>query len=94
MKEKTDILIVEDDIDLSDLLASYLINSDYTVDILNDPLKVISQLEERSYKIILLDLSLPKMDGLVLCELIRKKHTIPIIIMSARDNVSDKVLGL
>ena len=94
MKEKTDILIVEDDIDLSDLLASYLINSDYTVDILNDPLKVLSQLEERSYKVILLDLSLPKMDGLVLCELIRKKHTIPIIIMSARDNVSDKVLGL
>lgn len=94
MKEKIDILIIEDDIDLSDLLASYLINSNYTVDTLNNPLKVIAQLQERSYKIILLDLSLPKMDGLMLCEQIRKKYTIPIIIMSARDNVSDKVLGL
>ena len=40
------------------------------------------------------DLSLPKMDGLVLCEQIRQKFSLPIIIMSARDNVSDKVLGL
>lgn len=94
MKEKTDILIIEDDIDLADLLASYLISSDYSVDILNNPLKVLSKLEDVSYKIILLDLSLPKMDGLILCEQIRKRHSHPIIIMSARDNVSDKVLGL
>ncbi|UPT76940.1 response regulator transcription factor [Sulfurovum sp. XGS-02] len=94
MREKTDILIVEDDIDLSDLIADYLISSDYTVDILHDPLKVLMRLEDKSYKLILLDLSLPKMDGLILCERIRKKYSIPIIIMSARDNVSDKVLGL
>lgn len=94
MNNKTDILIVEDDLDLSDMLASYLINSNYTVDIINDPLKVLDRLHNYSYKIILLDLTLPKMDGLVLCELIRKKHSLPIIIMSARDHVSDKVLGL
>jgi len=94
MNEKVDILIIEDDIDLADMLSSYLIASDYQVDILHDPLKVLSQLEERTYKLILLDLTLPKMDGLALCELIRKKYTLPIIIMSARDNVSDKVLGL
>ena len=94
MKEKTDILIVEDDIDLSEMLASYLISSQYSVEIIHDPLKVLAQLEKYIYKIILLDLTLPKMDGLALCELIRKKHSIPIIIMSARDNVSDKVLGL
>lgn len=94
MKNKIDILIIEDDIELADLLSNYLLNSDYSVDILHDPLKVLSRLEEKTYKIILLDLSLPKMDGLTLCELIRKQYTIPIIIMSARDNVSDKVLGL
>ncbi|MFT7005321.1 MAG: two-component system OmpR family response regulator [Sulfurimonas sp.] len=94
MKEKIDILIVEDDIDLSSLLATYLISCSYSVDILHDPLKVLAKLEEKSYRLMLLDLSLPKMDGLVLCELIRKKYSIPIIIMSARDNVSDKVLGL
>ena len=94
MNEKVDILIVEDDIDLADMLSSYLIASDYQVDILHDPLKVLSQLDEKTYKLILLDLTLPKMDGLTLCELIRKKFTLPIIIMSARDNVSDKVLGL
>lgn len=91
---KTDILIIEDDNDLSQILASYLINSNYSVDIIQDPLQVIEKLGKSSYKIILLDLTLPKMDGLALCELIRKKHSTPIIIMSARDNVSDKVLGL
>ncbi|MFT5661446.1 MAG: two-component system OmpR family response regulator [Sulfurimonas sp.] len=94
MKEKIDILIVEDDQDLSQMLASYLINSNYTVNIINDPLDVMSSLKSYNYKIILLDLTLPKMDGLVLCELIRKQYTIPIIIMSAREHVSDKVLGL
>ena len=94
MKEKANILIIEDDTDLANLLSSYLISSEYSVDILHDPLKVMSYLTEHSYKVILLDLTLPKMDGLVLCELIRKRYETPIIIMSARDNVSDKVLGL
>jgi two-component system OmpR family response regulator len=94
MNTKVDILIIEDDIDLADMLSSYLIASDYKVDIIHDPLQVLSQLEEKTYRLILLDLTLPKMDGLTLCELIRKKQTLPIIIMSARDNVSDKVLGL
>ena len=94
MKEKRDILIIEDDIDLSQMLASYLINSNYSVEIIHDPLKVLANLSTYTYKIILLDLTLPKMDGLVLCELIRQQHATPIIIMSARDNVSDKVLGL
>ncbi len=94
MKDKTDILIIEDDKDLSDMLSSYLINSDYTVETIHDPTLVLAKLEVSSFKIILLDLTLPKMDGLALCELIRKKYTLPIIIMSARDNVSDKVLGL
>ncbi|MDQ7062120.1 MAG: response regulator transcription factor [Sulfurimonas sp.] len=94
MKEKANILIIEDDIDLSNLLASYLMSSDYSVDILHDPLKVMARLNEQVYRVILLDLSLPKMDGLILCELIRKRYETPIIIMSARNNVSDKVLGL
>jgi len=94
MNKKIDILIIEDDIDLSDMLSSYLVASGYKVDTLHNPLDVLSQLEENTYKIILLDLTLPKMDGLTLCELIRKKYSLPIIIMSARDNVSDKVLGL
>ena len=94
MNEKVDILIIEDDLDLADMLSSYLIASGYKVDILHDPLKVLPELEDKTYKLILLDLTLPKMDGLTLCELIRKKYTLPIIIMSARDNVSDKVLGL
>ena len=94
MNEKIDILIVEDDQDLSEMLASYLINSSYTVSVINDPLNVMSSLKLHNYKIILLDLTLPKIDGLVLCELIRKEYSIPIIIMSARDHVSDKVLGL
>lgn len=92
--KKTDILIVEDDIDLAQMLSSYISNSNYTTQIIHNPLDVLEALEQNSYKVILLDLTMSKMDGLTLCELIRKKHTLPIIIMSARDNISDKVLGL
>ncbi len=94
MSTKCDILIVEDDADLAELISVYLINSGYSVELLNDPTKVLDRLEEVQCKLLLMDLTLPKMDGLVLCEAVRKLYTFPIIIMSARDQVSDKVLGL
>ncbi len=87
------ILMVEDDPVLAELLCNYLSNCNISVEVNSDPTTVMAQLQEKTFDLIILDLSLPKMDGLFLCEQISGAHDIPIIISSARDEVSDKVLG-
>ena len=94
MDENIHILMVEDDPVLAELLYDYLTNCNISVDVNPDPTTVLAQLDEKHYDLVILDLTLPKMDGLFLCEKISDAHDIPIIISSARDQVSDKVLGL
>jgi len=94
MDQKTHILMVEDDPVLAELLTNYLANCNISVEVNADPTTVIEQLSNTHFDLIILDLTLPKMDGLFLCEKISNSFSIPIIISSARDEVSDKVLGL
>lgn len=93
-KEDITVLMVEDDEILAGLIADYLSNCGIKVNVISDPTIVIEHLKKNHYDLIILDLTLPKMDGLFLCEKISASFTIPIIISSARDEVSDKVLGL
>ena len=94
MNKKIRLLMVEDDRVLAELLSDYLTNSNIDVEVNSDPTTVIAHLEKTHFDIIILDLTLPKMDGLFLCEQISNSFDTPIIISSARDQVSDKVLGL
>lgn len=94
MKTDIHILMVEDDLVLAELLSNYLINCGIGVEVNSDPTTVIEHLKKTNFDLIILDLTLPKMDGLFLCEKISSSFDIPIIISSARDEVSDKVLGL
>ncbi len=94
MKQEKSLLLIEDDSVLAELLVNYLQNCNYTVKVNDDPTQVLPLLENERFDLIILDLSLPKMDGLFLCEQITNKFDIPIIISSARGEVSDKVLGL
>lgn len=93
MHDQLHILMVEDDPVLAELLCDYLANCNISVVVNNDPTTVMAQLEKKSFDLIMLDLSLPKMDGLFLCEQISNSYDMPIIISSARGEVSDKVLG-
>jgi two-component system OmpR family response regulator len=93
MNKDVHILMVEDDPVLAELLCNYLANCDISVEVNSDPTTVMAQLDDKTFDLIILDLTLPKMDGLFLCEQISNAHDIPIIISSARDEVSDKVLG-
>ena len=93
MDSQTHILMVEDDPVLAELLTNYLANCNISVEVNSDPTTVIQQLEKEQFDLIILDLTLPKMDGLFLCEKISNSFDTPIIISSARDEVSDKVLG-
>ena len=88
------ILMIEDDAELAQLLSDFLLKYNILVENYEDPYLGISALDIGKYDLLLLDLSLPGMDGLDICKEVREKSTIPIIISSARSDVDDKILGL
>ncbi len=94
MNDDINILMVEDDPVLAELLNDYLRNYNFKIEVIADPTLVMNYLQNNLVELIILDLTLPKMDGLFLCEKISQAFEIPIIISSARGEVSDKVLGL
>ncbi|WP_353661320.1 response regulator transcription factor [Hydrogenimonas sp. SS33] len=88
------ILMIEDDIDISTLLTKFLSQYGMKVESVETPKAALNALELDHYDLIILDLTLPQMDGLELCKLIRKDYDIPIIISSARSDLTDKIIGL
>lgn len=89
-----EVLLIEDDQEIVDILSSYLPKYGMKVIGYNNPLSALESLKIDNYDIIILDLSLPEMDGLEVCKIISKKYNIPIIISTARSDVSDRVVGL
>ncbi len=87
--------MIEDDIELAQILTDFLAKYNVHVENYDDPYLGISALSLKQYDLLILDLSLPGMDGLEICKEIRaKKNDIPIIISSARSDVDDKIIGL
>jgi len=87
------LLLIEDDEEFAVLIHDFLAQRSLHVDICDDPFKALV-IPLDSYSLVLLDLGLPGMDGLEVCRELRKKSQIPIIISSARNSTSDKVMGL
>ncbi len=87
------ILMIEDDEELALLLQSRLMKSQIDTTVALTPLEGLKLFQENSYDLLILDLSLPQMDGLEICRLIREESNIPIIISSARSDMRDKTLG-
>lgn len=85
--------MIEDDEDFSSLLSSFLSQYNIKVTSYADPYLGLS-VNMTKYDLLILDLSLPGMDGLEVCKEIRAKHEIPIIISSARSDITDKIMGL
>jgi len=94
MRENIDILMVEDDAEIALLLSDYLKNYGMSVDVCHDPRETLHRLDNKAYDLLVLDLTLPHLDGLSVCEMVNNHCDIPIIISSARDHISDKVLAL
>ncbi|HEY9599198.1 MAG TPA: response regulator transcription factor [Cyanophyceae cyanobacterium] len=89
------ILIVEDDASLAEALAEALIDQRYTVDIVTDGETAWEQTRATSYDLILLDVMLPKLNGIHLCQRLRSRnYSAPILMVTARDTSLDKVMGL
>ena len=88
------ILIVEDEIKIAELVADYLRASHYQTQHLSNGNDVIQQVQEQRPDLILLDLMLPGKDGLTLCREIREFSNVPIIMLTARVEEIDRILGL
>lgn len=85
------ILMIEDDPDITLLLVNYLKLQGINVDAFETPAPGIEALKNAHYDLIILDLTLPDIDGLVLCRMIRETVDTPIIISSARSDIHDKI---
>ncbi|MBE0490919.1 MAG: response regulator transcription factor [Sulfurospirillum sp.] len=88
------ILMIEDDTELAEILSEYLEQFEIHVSIAEDPYIGLSTLATHKFDLIILDLTLPGLDGLEVCKEIRKRYDIPIIISSARHDIGDKVTAL
>ena len=89
------ILIAEDERDLNDLLKKRLEKQQYSVDACYDGQEALDYLEVTEYAAVILDIMMPKADGLTVLKSIRKKKkNIPVLLLTAKDSIEDRVTGL
>ncbi|MGL5977540.1 MAG: response regulator transcription factor [Erysipelotrichaceae bacterium] len=88
------ILIVEDQIEIASLLQRYLRKEGYEVTIAQDGEAGLDAFYKDTFELVLLDIMLPKMDGMEVCRQIRKSSHIPIMMISAKGDDYDKIMGL
>ncbi len=88
------ILVIEDDAQIADLLRRGLIYEGYTVEVASDGEGGLTAARDRPPDIVLLDLMLPGIDGLTVCRRLRAASDVPILILTAKEAVPDRVAGL
>ncbi|MBR6344419.1 MAG: response regulator transcription factor [Lachnospiraceae bacterium] len=94
MSEKQKILIVDDDNNIAELISLYMTKECFDTRICNDGESAVETFKEYKPNIVLLDLMLPGIDGYQVCRAIRSESDTPVIMLSAKGEVFDKVLGL
>jgi DNA-binding response OmpR family regulator len=95
------ILIVEDDIQLSEILTEALTRRQYEVEVARDGLAARNLVEQMAYDLIVLDVTLPKLNGIDFCQQLRRaeahrpsRSATPVLMLTARDTIADKIIGL
>ncbi|MBW4444224.1 MAG: response regulator transcription factor [Plectolyngbya sp. WJT66-NPBG17] len=91
------VLVVEDDLHLAEILTEALSDRAYSVDVVKDGESAWNWISSLSYDLIVLDITLPKLDGISLCKRLRtttNNTTTPVLMLTARDTIADKILGL
>ena len=88
------ILLVEDEKEISLMVKNYLTKEGYIVDTAFNGEEGLFQFRQKDYSLVILDIMMPKMDGIELIKRIREKSNVPAIILSAKDGEIDKALGL
>lgn len=88
------VLVVEDEVDLSQVMRDRLVADGHEVVVVHDGAAALNAVAKRVPDVVLLDWMLPDMDGLVVCRKLRQEHLMPIIMVTARGDEIDRVLGL
>ena len=88
------IIIIDDDVKLSDLIKDFLEPHKYRVVCFNNPVIALSKIKAQKPDLIILDITMPEMDGFQVLTKIRKDSKVPVIMLTARGEVSDKIVGL
>lgn len=88
------IYVIDDDKNIRDLIAKYIAKEGYAVKVFESGENVLKSFDSDKPDMLILDIMMPGIDGFELCKTIRKKSDVPIIIVSARDEDLDKILGL
>lgn len=91
---KNHVLIIDDDKKLCDLLSRYLTQYDYTVSVCTHPTEGLKHLTQNTFDLLILDVMLPEMDGFATLKSLRKYSEIPVIMLTARGDTMDKIVGL
>lgn len=94
MAVKQKILIVDDDLNIAELISLYLVKECFDAVIAEDGSEALLKFKEYQPDLILLDIMLPGIDGYEVCREIRKTSNVPIVMLSAKGEIFDKVLGL
>lgn len=88
------ILIVEDDLSIQALLQDFIEEAGYEVVIASDGVEALLKFSEEVFDLVLLDILLPKIDGYGVCEVIRQKSNVPIVMLTALDGERNQIKGL
>ncbi len=88
------IMVVDDDKEIADLISIYLQNEGFQIVQAHDGMDALLQLEEKPADLIVLDIMMPGIDGMEVCRKVREKSAVPILMLSAKTQDMDKVLGL
>ncbi|MCI5969968.1 MAG: response regulator transcription factor [Clostridia bacterium] len=94
MEKESRILVVDDDKNICELIRLYLQKEGYAVEIANDGLNALEKFSQNPPQAVILDIMLPKIDGIEVLKRMRKSGNIPVIMLTAKGEVFDKVLGL
>lgn len=92
--ERNTVLLVDDDDDIREIVKIYLMNEDIDVISAPDGIEALEKLKNNHVDLIILDIMMPKLDGIRTCLKVREDKKVPIIMLSAKNEDSDKILGL
>ena len=94
MDKNNKILVIDDDVKLTDLLKNYLTRFNYEVLTANTPHLGLALIKSESPALLILDVMLPEMDGFEILKELRKESSLPVIMLTARGDVTDRIVGL
>lgn len=91
--ERIRVLITDDDREIRELLKKYLERELYEADVAVDGEEALFLFGKKSYSVVILDLMMPKVDGMEVCRRLRSNSNVPILILTAKDSEMEKIVG-